>query len=453
MSNQIPSVGFYTPTKTEEFNASVFSQYMNQNETTVLDWALNVTQKAYDKGIVPSYIERSKTQDLLDDKDYIDFWASISIIFGYIVELTRKIGLENPDQEILFKYLEQRNLFNSPTETLQVLEYVMENYYDQIRKRGTFKIIEKSVDANGELLRILSYRQDKKDEFNFNYQNPSETGWVVNSSSPLYCNAGWQTLANKAYQLENQALDLTKYPKVGTPVLEFISGIQTIQLNSGDAIGGTNLNFEIPINPSVPYQVSFLVRGSGSISFGIIPFNLGGSQVSAVDCQTLANQNNFFTGWAIPITTEWYQVVGIIYPYTFLNIPADISKTNVGIGQNLKSIRAIRSIIPQITCTAGTVNIYGLSVSVCDTGWQTSFIHPANFINVTCVNRNGKLSNFDVASLVRYYMLPYDCVLATKFVENLDEPEQSVSIDLNDVLLNKTNQGIISGSNLLLYTT
>lgn len=454
MSNIIPSVGFYEPENSEAFDKSIFSENMDQDDSEVLTWALNVTQKAYERGMVSAYIERNKTENVIDDKDYIDFWGSITIIFGYIVRLSRQVGLDSPTQETFFKYLEQKNLFNSPTEEIIDLEFIARNYYDEIRKRGTRQIYRKrgEDDVDGENRRIVSYSEELKDEFNFILHEPYKVGWVVNNSSPLYVGLEGHEMSNKLYETISIE-DLAKWPTVGTPTIEDESGTNVISLDSGDAIGGNNLAFEIPYHAGLCYQISFLVKGSGTLSFGARVFDKDGEELSLLSVVDGTDSSVFFTGKTFPNSSEYYLVVGLIYPYNFVNFNSDLQTTNLGIGVNLQSIREARTLIPQINSTSGNLKIKDIKFGIQYLEWNFAFIHPTNFVSIASNNRNGKLSPFEIAEAIRYYMLPYDSALALKLLENLDEPEEIIDIDLLEVLLNKTNQGIISGTNLLLYTT
>jgi len=451
--NQIPSVNFYVPGLSEAFDESIFSDLMVQDDSEVLNWALNVTQKAYEKGMVNAYITRNLTENINDDDDFIDFWSAISIVFSYIVRYTRQIGLENPTQEIFFKYLEQKNLFNCPNQDLLQLSYLAENYYNEIRKRGTNQIYKRksgSTLVDGEAMRILCYSFELKDEFIFILQEPFKTGWVVNQCSPLYMGLEGLEMASKRY--ENQIEDLAKYPKAGTPTIAVDNGENVIQLDSGDGISGVGSDFDILFNSTLPYEISFLVKGNGGLSFGALGSDKNGGSLNFRDVATGGDSNLFFESHILQQTTEFYLVKGIIFPYNFVNFPAQLIPTNLNIGNNLLSKRNHRSLIPQIICTSGQILIKSLKINVAFLEWNSSFVHPANFINLVAVNRNDNLSPNQIYEGIRNYMLPYDSILAVKLLGNLDEAEQSVELDLTDILLNRQNQGLISGTNLLLYT-
>jgi hypothetical protein len=437
--NLIPKQDFYVPEKSESFQESIFASVMDQDDELVLDWALNVAQKAYDKGMVPVYIDRYKSEEISDDEDYVNFWSSITIVYAYITNISRIIGLENPVQEIMFKYLEQRAMFNCPSQLLEDLIHITEYYYSQINERGTvqlYKTKEEGKTVDGELLRIFCYSFLRKDEFQLILQEPYKTGWILNQSSPLYKGTGHFSMANKTDSLP-----------LNTGTIIDDSGIDVIALEVDESITGTKMR----LHAGLTYQVSFMAKkvGVGSeFSFGLKGFDLNGDELDFKSVVDNSDENFFFE--EIELGTESYQkVTGFIYPYIIFQAT---QQTNLSVGQNLKSILNIRQFELNVVCTTGEVRFYDFNVSIASQQWNTCFIHATNFFSIFAVNRNGKLSKEEIYQAIRYYMLPYKSSLVVSFLENFDDPTVEPELDLNDVLLNKENEGIISGTKLMLYT-
>jgi hypothetical protein len=69
------------------FENSIFAEFIQCPDEEVLGWCINVTQKLYEKGIVPSYIDRGNREE---DQDYIDFWRTIAFFFAILVIYARK---------------------------------------------------------------------------------------------------------------------------------------------------------------------------------------------------------------------------------------------------------------------------------------------------------------------------------------------------------------------------
>jgi len=439
---------FYNPTLSETFENSIFSEYMDQDETEVLEWAINVTQKAYDKGMVAEYIQRRKTDNTEDDKDYIDFWASIAIVHGYIVRLIRDLGLENPSQQILFKYLQQRNLFNCPQQLIADLTFITENYYSEIRKRGTNQIYKKKSDGkvvDGEAVRIFCYSALFKDEHLFFVREPYKTGWVIDRNSPLYKGVGHYLMANKSYK------ELTDYPTTGTTAIVDDGGIDVISISSGGRIGGTDNAFGVVFSPGTAYEVSFWVRGGGTFSFALNGYNVNDDDLSFLDINDDTDQNSFFTGVTLPRTDAYYRVKGIVYGFEQLPVSGLRLSTNLNVGRNLKSQDQHRTMIPQIICTAGQIFVYGLTITPANVDRSSTFIQSVNHTDILAINRNGSLSLQQIYDAIRYYMLPYKSVLSIKELPNLDDPSVPVIIEGEEFLLNKENEGVISGTKLMKY--
>ena len=60
------------------FINSIFYQFFSCGDLDVLRWCVNVLEKIYEKGIVPTYIERGVNSNLnWVDRDYLDFWRTI----------------------------------------------------------------------------------------------------------------------------------------------------------------------------------------------------------------------------------------------------------------------------------------------------------------------------------------------------------------------------------------
>ncbi len=128
-----------------EFSNSIFSNYIGCYDLCSLNWSINVLEKLYTKGILPSYIERGRSNSTTEDKDFIDFWRSVTHYFAYYVCLARYFKDFHLDEVILFEFLIQRGLYICKDEEYENLLYLSKNYYDEIRQRGTINIIRREL--------------------------------------------------------------------------------------------------------------------------------------------------------------------------------------------------------------------------------------------------------------------------------------------------------------------
>ena len=105
------TAGFQSEPCGPTFQGSIFSQFFTCADQTMINWALNVLEKLYKTGIVPKYIERNanSNQDF-GDKDYLDFWYSVTTYFAILVKYARTFEAFNSDPVLLLEFLLPYNL-------------------------------------------------------------------------------------------------------------------------------------------------------------------------------------------------------------------------------------------------------------------------------------------------------------------------------------------------------
>lgn len=436
MPNQISNIDFYIPTKSEAFNSSIFSEYMEQDNTDALAWALNVTQKCYEKGVVNAYLERGENNDLEKDKDYIDFWAAICILFAYMTKLVRKVGIETDNREILYLFLKQKGFFNYSEQLLDDLVYLMENFYDEIRKRGTFQIQKRKIDGfptDGEARRIFGYFYPN--EYIFIMQEPDKTGLWVDRNSPNFKGLGHFSLANKINEL----------PFTETPTIDE----EIIEIEDGEGFGGTDNEDFIEVSPFLPYLFEFEIKmpNNAEFNFGVFGFDAAGNQVDFVDFTNTVN-NSFLENVQLPLEEHFYKIKTVIYSQNLVPFIKQQERiTNLNIGVNLIFNNSVVFIIPQFVVNNGNVEIKNFKFTPAYLDKENSFVQINNFFHIAGINNNGIYSKQDLINAIRYYMLPYDSVLALKLIEQVEQ----IELTLEDFLLSAEGQGIISGLNLFKY--
>jgi hypothetical protein len=330
--------------------ASIFNSYFNFNNICSISWSVNVLEKLYKKGIVPAFLERELTGTNADDRDYIDFWRAVTHYFALYVCLARKFQFFYQNQDLLLEYVKQRGLFVCEETSLVDLMYLMTNYYDEIRQRGTRQVfipqatditINGSKQVDGEFLRMICY--DRFDEFLFNLNKNEHVGWNIGNSSPLYKSLTGRLNVNKYYfDFVNEITDLqydlsltdASYPfialyddsrsnSVSNSISSSISTNSDVDAviikNPGPggsaSIGGGDRR--IIINPNLDYEITFYIKSSFAIDpliiFGVNSYDKNGNFISLKRNDVNATSNEFLIGVQLNQPDKYYFVRGILF--------------------------------------------------------------------------------------------------------------------------------------------
>lgn len=327
------------------YNASNFAQYFNQNNICSIAWSVNVLEKLYKKGIVPKYIERGLTGDNADDRDYIDFWRAITHYFALFVCLARKFQFFYQDRNLLLEYLKQRGLFVCEDIDQQDLLYLMQNYYDEIRQRGTrqvFKSKSNTKEVDGEYLRLICF--DTNDEFISNLNKNEHIGWNVGNSSPLYKGVEGRLNTNKFYidfvddisSFSDLSVNSSYLPYLSIGESSISNSISSSNSNSdstpttynndvliihnpgnNNMAGIGNGDKKIIINPHIDYEITFFIKTRNSIlpqiTFGVNAYDINNNLIDLLQIDTLAIQNNFLVQQQMNQEDKFYFVRGILF--------------------------------------------------------------------------------------------------------------------------------------------
>lgn len=384
--NSISLVGTYSEEEISDgYKNSIFYDLIGAfYDIDILTWYTNVLRKFYDYGIVPKFIER-KNFDYELDRDYIDFWRVSCRFFATIVSFARKLENFKDNEELLKKYLSQRGLYFCNEDTLySELLYLMRNYYDEIRQRGTQQIYKKkgtvlgsddledfsvsfsysesvsdlpdsalpTKQVNGELLRLICYNS-LCDEFIFNLRRREHFGWIIGSHSPLFRGLTYSLGVNKAYEQSRDIIDLDLYPlrrpEYITRYFEDnkwsirISNIPYLNSSGIGQPGNSVSSYEdylINVDPSLDYEITFWVKSNNLVNnftFGCRAYDRFGNENSLVSVVSgLDTDDKFFQKTTLSKEDTWYFVRGIIYNKDKELLDTDLGSTNLGIGENLK---------------------------------------------------------------------------------------------------------------------
>lgn len=384
--NSISLTGTYSEEEISDgYRNSIFYDLIGAfYDIDILTWYTNVLRKFYDYGIVPKFIVR-KNFDYELDRDYIDFWRISCRFFATIVSFARKLENFKDNEELLKKYLSQKGLYFCNQDTLySELLYLMRNYYDEIRQRGTQQIYKKKgtvlgsdkiedfsvsfsysesisdlpttllpeKQVDGELLRLICYNS-LCDEFIFNLRRKEHFGWVLGSHSPLFRGLTYSLGVNKSYEQSRDIIDLDLYPLRRPEYItryfednKWVIRINNIPYLNSSGIGqpgNTVSSYEdylINVDPSLDYEITFWVKSNNLVNnftFGCRSYDRFGNENSLVSVVSgLDTDDKFFQKITLSKEDTWYFVRGIIYNKDKELLDSTSGLTNLGVGENLK---------------------------------------------------------------------------------------------------------------------
>lgn len=228
--------------------------------------------------------------NLENDADFIALWKSTSQFFAYYVILARKYSQFYNNPALLLEYLKQRGLYISDNETFENLTFMMRNYYDRIRQRGTIKVVKKKTifdhddsqsfsesdsnsealeELNGELLQSIGFN-NACDDFIMNFRKVEDCGWNMRNSSPLYRGTAKFENANKIWARLLTATDYLDYPLFGnvTSIRSEIDESDSTSDSASEHIGDYDYVFDFGSSgsgfgldqASFPYSLAYILK-------------------------------------------------------------------------------------------------------------------------------------------------------------------------------------------------
>lgn len=190
---------FDTPT----LNSSIFASVFGTEEMQQLEE--NLFKKLYYRGILPAYITRAENNDEAEDRDFIDLFFSVARFFSMFIIFFKRFESFGGDFDLMREQVRQYGIyFDESNITLEELQYLAQNIFDQIRQRGTLTPFlrrgdgvesGKVMEIDGELMRLL--RSGRGDEMLIENVLLENMGWCMRRSSPLYRGTGASYMLNK----------------------------------------------------------------------------------------------------------------------------------------------------------------------------------------------------------------------------------------------------------------
>ncbi len=446
---------YSSTTNNSMFYSSIFSQFFGHDDQDHVDWATNMFQKYYSRGIIPSYITRAEnSNEYGEDNDYISLWMSVSSALAWNVVYARTLTDVTDREDLMYDYLSDRGMGLCASSDMYTMIYIMANYYDEIRKRGTKFVFEKAntLGTNpvaGEFLRLICNRP--KDEYAYTISDRSSFGWVLGESSPMYTGTGGDVSLIRGYEPYEDVIDGSLYPIIGSGnVFDHTDGSKQVlkipTVNSGIGYSGTGVPDKlIVIDSAVNYEITFDLKFTDihdRVYFGVDFFDKDLNLLSSLSIDGSNSFGYFSQNIRVGIIDTYYRIRGIIFG---VNEPIRSGTNGVtldtGNGKHIKTPCGAVYIVPKITYKIGSGSgafIHDFKVRIADTPYSRCFIQTPNSIQVWAKNNNGlyqdrltnltnvshPISNQDAVQIpllehrVRQYLIPYDCMIVFNWLGN-----------------------------------
>lgn len=416
----------------------------------------NLLRKLYFNGIIPKYLVRYEEQNA--DQDYISFFRANAEFFGLNSILIEQYEELFTIYYLLFEYLTEKGTQVSSPQVITDLQYISENFYDEIRKRGTIQAFLKSgwkiptnkvtipfaitQNVDGELLRMIGFT-DATDEFIFHVFKNQEIGWWVDSSSPFYRgNTQIDSQINKSLIDTEDFIGASSYNlneglNTGSSTANLTVGTKNILIASASA-GFVAIN---NIVDSLDYEFTFFIETAEPFDVVINPKDVNGNTLALKDANgnTIVN-NKLISAGTVPVATNFYFVRCILYNKNATNI---LSKTNLGIGTNAINAEGAVSCEWQINSIGAY--LWDIKIKPLSRPYETGFVQPANWVEFYLGNKNGKFNTVQIQDFIRHYLIPYNATLSVidfaPVINNVTGVQAVVNLNTANMFGNLTMEG------------
>lgn len=283
------------------FERGIYPTFFEFRDLESLNWAFNVFEKLYFGGVLPFYVNKKS-------EDFSSFWIAVTHFFSFVVTYARQYQ-DIPNSASLFaEFISQRGLVINDINTLELQQYIFSHYVNEFKKRGTFSVFESEQVGTsvlyGEFLRLIGYTDT--DEFMLVPLSPSDIGWCLGKSSPLW--AEMQTIDNA----DKGKCSLDNYPLYNNPTVE--NNVLTPNTSLESGIGYslntdlTSLGSLFTVNSNQDYEVSFKVsipvtqiNSNPKLTFGVCAYSYNGQKyvwenLSFCDVNETASNNFHYNG-------------------------------------------------------------------------------------------------------------------------------------------------------------
>lgn len=405
---------YQTPQPQEIFDKTIFKNFFQTDDIAVLNWYMNVLNKLYNKGLVANYIDRKNHNE--DPIDYIQLWSSVAKFFSYYVVYARQFQNFHESEILLFEFLEQRGIKISSFSTLPEMNEIMENFYIEMSKRGTIRIVDKKEEGEsveGELLRLINY-DSESDEVLFNPRLPQHIGWNLGNSSPLHRGLKLHQNLNKA--LKNILLG----------GVEVTDGSKTV-------LSGQNFTFtqKLKIHSRMNYLLFFSLKTSGKISVKMTSYDKNNTLLDSYSQKDGSIQQFFFTAGSLYRSDKYLPISLNIY--NSQKKPFLESTTSLHQGQDLSLNPGTVWLNFEIT-TVETALIEEISLTPSHTPYSAGFLQMNNAIDLFAVNNNHQHTFKSICRWISKNLIPYNSNLLTTDLDDLKNIDTTKEVEVRETV-------------------
>lgn len=450
-------ISFEAPT----ISSSIFNNIIGSDCLSTIE--SNLFKKLYFRGILPNYIKRADNNDENEDRDFIDLFFPISRFFGMFICFFKRFENFKDDFALMREQVRQYGIyFDEANINLEELQFLAQNFYDEIRKRGTNMIFKragdvlpsgKTVVVNGEFIRLL--RNKVSDELLYGSFPLDKSGWCLGKSSPLYKGTLQAEFLNKTKENSQDFQSLSNFVlnSQGTSSFSLKSfdnkNVLNLKVTNGKAgLGRIDLIQDVSdsiyvADSRMDYEITFAFRIVSGIStdvkllFGVEGFDIMKNRLN--DAFITPNGDSisetFFEKELANLRTDcWYYARGIIHAYSTSNL--EESKTNLGYGTNLYFNNSfVKYILPKIQLqsngVSSEVNVWdykirplvrGTNIVPLKDGTENShslgFIQSSRFFYTYVRNNNNNQSRNEITDIIEKYLYPFNSVNIFVFMSN-----------------------------------
>ena len=453
------AIQFVAPT----ISSSIFANIIGTTEMKALEE--NIFKKLYYRGIVPNYIPRAENSDEKEDKDYIDLFFSVARFYSMFIRFFKRFENFQDDFDLMREQVRQYGIyFDEANITLEDLQYLAQNLYDQIRQRGTEMIFKRkgyllpngeTLQIDGEFIRLV--RSKVSDELLYENIPLEKVGWCLGQCSPMYRGTAQSKFLNKTKEITEDFQNLNNFvlskKNRGAYSLVNADGKKVLRLSIEVGGGETGLgrldenqnvsdNLYV-VDSKIDYEITFAFRINDSwdkkktkLLFGVEGFDLLKNKLS--DAFITPNgyeisEEFFLNDLTIFQKGIWYYARGIIHSYSSAN--TENLPTNLGIGNNLYFNNSfVKYFLPKIQLLSNdsaSVDIWDYKIRPLVRGTNilplkdgTTNSHSLGFIQSSRIfyayvrNNNNSQSQDEITDIIEKYLLPYNVTDIFVFMSN-----------------------------------
>lgn len=451
-------IQFVAPT----ISSSIFASIIGTPELKALEE--NIFKKLYYRGILPQYIKRADNLDENEDKDFIDLFFSVARFFGLFIRFFKRFENFQEDFDLMREQVRQYGIyFDESNITLDELQYLAQNLYDQIRQRGTEMIFKRKgfvlpngdeLKIDGEFIRLL--RSEVSDELLYENIPLEKVGWCMGQCSPMYRGTARSKYLNKTKEMTEDFENLSNFvlSKSGNSSynLSDNGGRKTLSLKTLSGGGQVGLgriaetqdvseNMYV-VDSKLDYEITFAFNigtfvNDLNILFGVEGFDSMKNKLN--DAFITPNGDEISeTFFFLPMMNiwrrdTWYYARGIIHAYSTMN--TDNILTNLGVGNNLYFNNSfVKYILPKIQIQSSMnsgIDIWdykirplvrGTNILPLKNGTENS--HSLGFIQSSRIfysyvrNNNNSKSQSEITDIIEKYLLPFNVTDIFVFMSN-----------------------------------